>query len=445
MVDLGEIQYAKSGDVHIAYTTFGQPDGVDVVVTLAATWTIALMSGGSGPYDDLAERARVTVFDKRGTGASDPVARFTFEERIDDLRAVMDAAEIESAHLLGSSEGGPMSILFAATYPERVRSLTLYGAFPSWMRRADYPYGLDLTLGQYNAWVDRVMSAHAGNREDMRWFFEMWTPSMAQNPDFIDRMAQITAGVPPGVARTIWEAMYDVDVRSLLPTLTVPTTLVHQTGDRICPIEGAHYMVERIPGARLVEVPGIDHLNPRPIPEIAQAVVDHMDQEPRRAARGNRRFATVLFTDIVDSTPAVSRSGDRLWSEVLDRHDQVSDRLVSAHHGRVIKSTGDGMLAAFDGPSRAVECATELHRATAELGVEIRVGLHAGEIEQRGNDIAGIAVHVAARIAGLADRGQTLVSSTVKDLVAGSGFNFKDIGDQSLKGLDEPWRCYALE
>jgi pimeloyl-ACP methyl ester carboxylesterase len=226
MDDKPPILYAKSGDVHIAYTTFGNVEGEDVLVTLAATFTIETMLSGSSPIEEVARHARVTVFDKRGTGASDPVANFTFEERIDDLRAVMDAAGIESAHLFGSSEGGPMSILFAATYPERVRSLTLYGTFPSWTRKADYPYGLDMNFREYSRRVDRIMSGYAGNLDDLRWFMEMWTPSMAADPDFLSTTAELTAGIPPAVARTIFDAIYEVDVRHLLPALRVPTTIV---------------------------------------------------------------------------------------------------------------------------------------------------------------------------------------------------------------------------
>ena len=441
-MEMPPIQYARSDDLYIAYRSFG--DGDDVLFTAAATMTMDLMWGPM--IQEIGRHARVTWYDKRGIGASDGAANFTFEERMDDIRAVMDSAGIESAHLSGASEGGPMSILFASTYPERVKSLTLYGTYPSCMRRPGYPHGFDMTVSEWSRFVDRIVASQAGDREAAQWFWNMWSPTLAADPAFIDLAVSSGSATSPGAARLIWESMYEADVRSLLPALRVPTTIVHRTGDRVAPIEGARYLAEHIPGAKLIEVESDDHFSLEPVTEWVDAIVDNVKNAALRPAMNvDRRLATVLFSDIVDSTPAASKAGDRAWRDVLDRHDSVARKIIAEHRGQLVKTTGDGLLATFDGPSRAVSCATSLHSAMSELDLPIRAGLHAGEIEIRRDDIAGIAVHIAARIAGLAGAHETMVSSTVKDLVAGSGFSFDDRGEQVLKGVEEPWRCYSLE
>jgi class 3 adenylate cyclase len=436
------IQYARSDDLYIAYRSFGTGD--DVLFTSAATITMDFIWGPM--IQEIAQHSRVTWYDKRGIGASDGAANFTFEERMDDIRAVMDAAGIEGAHLTGASEGGPMSILFASTYPERVKSLTLYGTYPSCMRRPGYPYGFDLTVSGWSRWVDRIVASQAGDREAAQWFWNMWSPTLAADPAFLDLVSSAGSSTSPSAARLIWESMYEVDVRSLLPALRVPTTIVHRTGDRVAPVEGARYLAEHIPGAKLIETVSDDHFSIEPIREWIDAVIDNVEHAAERpSASVDRRLATVLFTDIVDSTPSASKAGDRAWTELLDRHDSVARGIIAEHRGHLVKTTGDGLLATFDGPSRAVSCALALHAAMDELDLPIRAGLHAGEIEIRHDDIAGIAVHIAARISGLASAHQTMVSSTVKDLVAGSGFTFSDRGEQQLKGVEQPWRCYSLE
>ncbi len=435
------MKYADNNGVFIAYRTFGEGD--DVVSAPAATLTMDIM----WPYvQRIAETNRVTWYDKRGTGASDGAGNFSFEERVDDIRAVMDAAGLERAHLFGASEGGPQSIIFAATYPERVKSLTLYGTFPSWMKRRDYPHGWDMTVSEYSRWVDRVVASSAGDRDAMAWFWDMWAPTLAATPGFFDLVASLPVATSPGAARLIWEAMYEADVRALLPSIQVPTTVVHVTGDRVAPVEGARYLATHIPGAKLVEIAGNDHFALEIYPEILDAINEHVataDGSGRR--RVDRRLMTVLFTDIVDSTPAASRAGDSAWTELLDRHDTLARRLVTTHGGRYVKSTGDGLVATFDGPSGAVHCASSLHSHMAELGLPIRAGVHVGEIEIRSDgDIAGIAVHIAARIAGLATASQTIVSRTVKDLVVGSELRFDDFGEHRLKGVDDPWQCFRM-
>lgn len=440
-MQLPRLQYADNDGIAIAYRTAGE--GQDVIYTSGATVS---MDGAWNWMEPVAEFARVTVYDKRGIGLSDGVANFSFEERMDDIRAVMDAVGIERAHLVGTSEGGPLSVLFAATYPDRVRSLTLYGTYPSYMKRRDYPAGKDMSVGEYSRWVDRVVSAFSGVRADMEWFWDMWAPGLAATPGFLDLAAEIRPTCSPRAQRLIWESMYEADVRSLLPGIHVPTTIVHRRGDRVAPIEGARYLATHIAGARLVELDGDDHFGIGSSPEITGAIRDQVESSVAAPqGRVDRRLATVLFTDIVDSTRSAARHGDQRWAAILERHDRVIRSLVGAHGGRVVKTTGDGVLATFDGPSRAVECARQAHIETADIGVAIRAGLHTGEIELRADDdIAGMGVHIAARIAGLANAGETIVSRTVKDLVVGSGFVFDDVGEQALKGVDESWQCYRL-
>ena len=436
------MKYADNNGVFIAYRTIG--DGDDVVMTAAAILTMETMWG-------LAERFavsnRVTWFDKRGTGASDGAANFSFEERVDDIRAVMDAAGIERAHLWGASEGGPQSIIFAATYPERVKSLTLYGTYPSCMKRRDYPHGFDMTVSQWSRFVDRVVASTAGDRDAMAWFWDMWAPTLAAQPGFFDIIDALPKTTSPGAARLIWEAMYEADVRALLPAVQVPTTIVHVTGDRVAPIEGGRYLAKHIPGAKLVEIVGNDHFTLAMYPEVIEAVNEHVAnaKTDRVDHHFDRRLMAVLFTDIVNSTPTASRAGDRAWTELLDRHDTLGRRLVNTHGGRHVKSTGDGLVATFEGPSGAVRCAADLHAQMVELGLPIRAGIHVGEIETRPDgDIAGIGVHIAARIAGLATASQTVVSRTVKDLVVGSDLRFDDFGEHRLKGIDETWHCFKV-
>ena len=438
---LPPLKYADNDGIAIGFRTAGEGD--DVVFTSGATVAMDRVWNWAGP---VAEFARITIYDKRGIGVSDGAANFSFEERMDDIRAVMDAAGIERAHLIGVSEGGPQSVLFTATYPERVRSLTLYGTYPSWMKRRDYPAGKDMTVSEYSRWVDRVVSAFSGVGADMEWFWDMWAPTLAATPGFFELIGSVPPSCGPRAQRLIWEAMYEADVRSLLPAIHVPTTVVHRRGDRVAPIEGARYLAAHIDGAKLVELEGDDHFQIEPIPEIIAALREHVASSTLPTNdRVDRRLATVLFTDIVDSTKSAARHGDQQWAAILERHDRIVRTLVSAHSGRVVKTTGDGVLATFDGPSRAVECARRAHAAVGEIGLSIRAGLHTGEIELRADDdVAGMGVHIAARVAGLASAGETIVSRTVKDLVVGSGFVFDDAGEHTLKGVEDTWHCYRL-
>jgi class 3 adenylate cyclase len=441
------VKYAKSGDVHIAYMSLGEgPE--EIVMTpgisthLEGLWAVPARREF---YQRVSELGRLTIFDKRGTGMSDRDARFTFEERIDDIRAVMDAAGITSAHLMGLSEGGPMSILFAATYPERVRSLFLYGTYPAFRRQADYPEGVEMSISQFTRFLDTVESAYAGEPDGLRWWMDLFTPSFSPTDADLAGLAHgLRMGASPGSGRALWEMFYEIDVRHALSSLHLPTAVVHVTGDRVAPIAGGRYLANHIAGARLVELPGTDHW-PAPIETLVAELAGIIQAGRSRSIDANRQLATVLFTDFVNSTPTAAGAGDRAWAGLLDRHDAAARRIVAGARGELVKFTGDGLLATFDGPGRAVGCARELVASAAGLGIEMRAGLHAGEIERRGSDVGGIAVNIAARVCGASAGGQVLVSSTVKDLVIGSDLRFESRGEHALKGVAEPWRLFALQ
>jgi class 3 adenylate cyclase len=435
-----DVHYARSGDLRIAYATFG--DGaVDLVfipgiVSHIENWWEA---GASARFfRRLASFTRLIMLDKRGTGMSDHYSGVpTLEERIDDVRAVMDAVGSTSAFFSGLSEGGPMSILYAATYPERTKGLILMGStsriaaapgYPGWTREKmdRFLAELDETWGQGG-----LMNLFLPSFADDERARQMWTR--------YQRM-----GGSPGTVRAVMEANAQIDVRDVLPHMQVPTLVIHRTDERVLPVEHARYVAEHIPGATLLEQPGDDHL---PWLGDADGVLDAIEEfitGSRHQVDEDRVLATVLFTDIVDSTRRAAAEGDRRWRELLDVHDDVAAREVERFRGRRVKTLGDGMLATFDGPARGVRCAEAVREAVSDLGVEIRAGLHVGECELRGDDIGGLAVHIGARISGLAEPGEILVSRTVRDLVAGSELRFEDRGEHELKGVPERWPLYAV-
>jgi class 3 adenylate cyclase len=440
--------YAKHGDVSIAYQVVG--DGpVDLVMVpgfishLDLYWTLPDIAA---MFRRLASFSRFITFDKPGTGISDPIAHVpTLEERMEDLHAVLDAAGSERAALFGISEGGPMSVLFAATYPERTLALALYGTFPCGMLPGSLPEGMDLAT-MLPRWEQLRADA-----EDMleHWgegrMIDIFVPSLAGS----DAMRRATgfferAAASPRMARGVVEAALKIDVRDVLPTIRVPTVVIHRTGDRV-PIEAGRWMAGQIPGARFVELPGNDHT---PWNGDMDSVVDEIEElvtGVRRDREPDRALATVMFTDIVDSTRRAARDGDHAWRELLERHDALVRRQLERFRGREVKTTGDGFLAVFDGPARAIRCARAItDAATDEIGLEVRAGVHTGECELRGDDVGGIAVHIGARVAHIAEPGQVLVSSTVKDLVVGSGLDFTDRGEHDLKGVPGRWRVFAV-
>ena len=435
-----ETHYAKSGDVNIAYQVTGN-GSLDLV--LVPGWVSHVEHAWEEPsfaafLHRVASFSRLIFLDRRGTGLSDPVAGLpTLEERMDDVRAVMDAAGSERAALFGISEGGPMCSLFAATYPERTTALVLYGTMARGTRDADYPWaGSD---DQAIRLLDRI---------DREWgkgmTAKVFAPSIAQEERQVQSWAQFERlAVSPGAARVLVKMLLDTDVRGVLPTIQVPTLVVHRAGDRVTPVGGGRYIAEQIPGAKYVELAGIDHF---PWVGNSDAVLDEVEQfltGVRHGPEPDRVLATVMFADIVDSTEHAAALGDRGWRNVLDRYYDETRKYLRIFRGREVDTAGDGFFATFDGPARGIRCACAIRDAVADLGIAIRAGLHTGECEVVGDKVLGIAVHLGARVAGCAEANEVLVSRTVKDLVAGSGLGFVDRGAHALKGIPGEWRLFA--
>jgi pimeloyl-ACP methyl ester carboxylesterase/class 3 adenylate cyclase len=436
-------RYARSGDVSIAYQVVG--DGpLDLVLVLGFATHVELQ-WEAPPFAQFCERlssfSRLLIFDKRGTGLSDPVTEVpTLEERIDDVRAVMDAAGSERAALFGISEGAPMSVLFAATHPERVSSLVLYGAMARTTEAPDYPWGSPAEALRESA-VEFIVPYWGQESEAL---VELFAPSFAGDPEavaFAARMERSAAS--PAMVQQIFEMFLDIDVRAVLPTLRVPALVLHRHGDRVVNRRAGEDLARRIPGARYVELPGIDH---QPWAGDSEAVVGEIEEfltGIRSVPEPDRVLATVMFTDIVGSTERASELGDTRWRALLAAHQAEVRRELTRFRGREVKSLGDGCMATFDGPARAIQCGRAITEAARSAGLEVRIGLHSGEVEVMPDDVGGIAVHIAARVGALAGAGEVLVSSTVKDLVAGSGIRFADRGTQQLKGIPDQWRLFA--
>jgi pimeloyl-ACP methyl ester carboxylesterase len=435
-------QYARSGDLNIAYQVVG--DGpIDLVFTFG--WASHLDFQWTDPtltrfLRRLAGFARVLVFDKRGVGLSDPVPTApTVEERMDDIRAVMDAAGSERAALLGYSEGGSMAALFAAAHPDRTVALVMYEAWVCGLLDAERN-----PAGERWLEVDRLTRANLD-----RWgegaSLDLVAPSLAGNA--LDRRlygAFERASMSPGMARALWDSFTAADVRYVLPTIRVPTLVVHHT-DSTIPIEHARYAVEHVPGARFVELEGIDHA---PFTHDADRIADEIEEflvGARGTRRADRVLATILFTDIVGSTDRATELGDRGWRELLERHNALVRGELERFDGLEVKHTGDGFLARFDGPAKAIRCAGAIRDRLLELGIETRAGIHTGECELLGEDVGGLAVHIAARVMSTAGAGEIVVSSTVKDLVVGSEIEFAARGTHQLKGVPGEWALFAAE
>jgi pimeloyl-ACP methyl ester carboxylesterase len=446
-VERSETRYAKSGDVAIAYRVFG--DGpVDLVHTPGATSNVELLWEQplfAAYTDRIASFCRLIHFDKRGTGLSDRVKKIaTLEERADDIRAVMDAAGSERAVIMGVSEGGPMAVMFAATHPDRTLGLILYGAHARGLWAPDYPW--QATEEEARRWLaEQERSPTPINEESARAALRVAMPSMAEDDDFVRWWATFTRmSISPGARLDLVRMNMDMDVRAVLPTIRVPTLVVHRSGDRGVNVEEGRYLGKHIPGARYVELPGEDHI-PVADPEAMVAEIERFVTDlPAAEPEPDTVLATVLFTDIVESTATAAELGDRRWRELLERHhDAVRHQLVR-YRGREVDTAGDGFFATFDGPARAIRCACAVTQAVGDLGIEVRAGLHTGECELLGDKVAGIAVSIGARVAARAGPGEVLVSNTVKDLVAGSGIQFADRGMAELKGVPGEWRLYAV-
>jgi len=442
VIDIPPVEYARSGDVDIAYQVIG--DGPRDLVFVQG-WVSNIEYLWHEPtlarfLRRLASFSRLILFDKRGTGLSDRVAIDelpTLEQRMDDVRAVMDAAGIERAALLGVSEGGPMCILFAATYPERTDALVMMGAYARRLWAPDYTCGA--TAEEYEGFLQSIREGWGGPVG-----IEVRAPSMLNDEQFRARWATyLRMSASPGAAYALTRMNGEIDVRHALPAVGVPTLIVHRLGDQSLPVEGSRYMADRIRGAKLVELPGEDHL---PWVGDQDGVLDEVEgflTGVRRGADPDRVLATVLFTDVVRSTERAAELGDKRWSELLASHHMAVRNELSHWRGTEIDTTGDGFLATFDGPARAVRCACAARDAVHELGLDIRAGLHTGEYEIFGPSIAVLTVHTGARIAALARPGEVLVSSAVKDLVAGSGIEFEDRGERQLKGVPDRWHVYS--
>ncbi len=440
-----EIDYARSGDVRIAYQVVG--DGpLDLI--LVHGWVCTFQPAWENPrfasfYRRLASMGRLILFDKRGTGLSDRVSPDRLpdlETRMDDLRAVMDAADSERAVVLGVSEGGSMSTLFAATYPERTLGLVLMGAFARRMWAPDYPFGLtadeqrkrlaildedDWARPATEEWLSRVGPDLLSDEATVRWY-----------------VSYVMRGASPGANRAIRRMNEEIDIRGILPTVAVPALVLYRSEEYFR--EGTRYLAARIPGARLAELAGNDHLPWEGDQDDVLVEIERFLTGIRDEIASDRVLATLLFTDIVGSTAKAAELGDQRWRDLLARHRDVVRAQLARFRGREVDSAGDGLFATFDGPARAVRCAAAIVEAVRGLGLEIRAGVHTGEIQQAGGEARGIAVHIAARIMAGAQPGEVLVSSTVKDIVAGSGLRFEERGERTLKGVPGAWRVYAV-
>jgi class 3 adenylate cyclase/pimeloyl-ACP methyl ester carboxylesterase len=435
-------RYARSGDLQIAYQIVG--DGpFDLVFVpgfvshIEAIWE---EPSSAGFLEHLASFSRLIVFDKRGMGVSDrPPEPPTLEQGMDDLLAVMDAAGSERAALFGASEGGPMSMLCAATHPDRVSALALFGTFPRMLATDGYDFGLPEEV--IDSFFD-VLEADWGGPAAIH----MFAPSLADDEHFRDAWARyLRLGTSPRGAQSLLRMYKEIDVRHILGAIAVPTLVLHRKGDLVVQAGAGRHIAESIPGGRFVELPGGDHLpwagNWHP---LVGEVEEFLTGE--RGARDiDRVLATVMFTDIVGSTESAARLGDRGWGDLVARHDELVRRQLERYRGRPVKTLGDGFLATFDGPARGIRCAREIAEGVRSLGIEIRAGLHTGECELVGDDVAGMAINIGARVSSLARPGEVLVSATVKDLVFGSGIEFADRGEHRLKGVPGGWRLYSVE
>ena len=436
-----ETRYAKSGDLNIAYQVVGEGP-VDLIYVPG--WISNVELNWEEPplahvLERLASFSRLILFDKRGTGLSDPVPTDrlpTLEQRMDDVRAVLDAVGSRQTAVFGFSEGGLMSVLFAATYPERTTALLLFGVFAKRSWSPDYPWAPKPD--------DRAREIADLERN---WSERMDLDELVPSEDeaFKERLAMyFRRSASPGAAAALMRMNTQLDVRDVLPTIQAPTLVMHRTDDRDANVEEGRWIAAQIPGAKFVELPGDAHTL---WAGNSDEVIDEIEEfltGTRRGPEPDRVLATVLFTDIVGSTEQATRLGDRRWRDLLERHHALVRQQLERFKGREVDTAGDGFLATFDGPARAIRCASAIHAFMRGIGLEVRAGLHTGECELFGDKVAGVAVHTGARVAAAARPGEVLVSQTVKDLVAGSGIEFEERGAHVLKGVPGEWNLYAV-
>lgn len=434
-----ETRYAKSGEINIAYQTIGE-GALDLVYT--GSWTNQIEHAWELPeyarfLQRLASFSRLITLDKRGSGLSDRLSQApTLDERIDDLRAVLDEVGSERAVLFGSSEGGVLSAVFSATYPERVSALIMFGSMARLARADDYPLGWS---AEFAGLVYDYIEHRWGTGETA-----LVAPSLAGDEEFRrwhGQLERLTA--TPAAAAEMMRWNLEIDIRDVLATISVPTLIMHRADETWVEAGCGRYLAESIPGARYLELEGTDHY---PYLENADAVVEEIEEfvtGARHEAAPDRVLATVLFTDIVRSTESAAELGDERWRHRLDSHDRLVREQLKHFRGREVNTLGDGFIASFDGPARAIECAKAVVAAAGSVGLELRAGVHTGECERRGDDLGGIAVHIGARVAAEAGPGEVLVSRTVKDLVAGSTLVFEDRGTHTLKGVPGEWQLFS--
>jgi pimeloyl-ACP methyl ester carboxylesterase len=445
MAQLPTARFADSGGLSIAYATYGEgPFDVVFVPGFVSHVEMGWELGYGTIRRRLGSFARLIFFDKRGTGMSDRVAGVpTLEERMDDVRAVMDAAGSERAAIVGLSEGGPLSLMFAAAYPDRVTSLVVWGSSACFRPAADYPvevppeWALMPDLMADNWGTGLVLGSLVRQHREL---------SRPQREELVSETARFERNwATPGAVRQLMRMNFELDCRPVLPAISAPTLVIHRQDDPAIPVEHGRWMAEHIPSARLLVLPGDYHFGALPgdDDDVLDEIEEFLTGSRASAVSPDRVLKTVVFTDIVGSTEKASALGDQRWRRLLDSTDQLVQSEVARFGGQLVKSTGDGHLATFDGPARAVRCAGAVRRGVERLGIELRAGLHTGEVELRGDDVGGIAVHIGARVAALAGAGEVLCSRTVVDLVAGSGLEFEGRGPHALRGVPGEWELFA--
>jgi class 3 adenylate cyclase len=436
---MARTHYAKNGDIHIAYQVHG--DGpLDLVLCGGSSTHLDVLWEEPGYRrfcEQLASFTRLIRFDKRGMGLSDRVRAGTLEERMEDVHAVLNAVASKEAALIGTSEGGPLSMLLAATYPERTRALVLCGAEVCERKSEDWPWG-EATPEEFEESM-HSLPERWGLVRSIDWI----APSIANDATRAWWGKVQTHSMTPADALAFMRIAFNIDARHVAPSIHLPTLIIHRAGDRVCHVENARWLARNIPGARYVELKGVDHASFAGGDDIVPEIREFLTGS-RESVEPERVLATVLFTDLVGSTELIREQGDRAWRDLIERHNAAVRHELARFRGTQVNTTGDGFLASFDGPARAIRCAVAIVEAVTGLGLKVRAGLHTGECERADGELAGIAVHVGARIAATAGAGEIVVSSTVRDLVAGSGLELVDRGMHQLKGVEEPWHLFAI-
>ena len=444
-----DVRYTKAADgTHVAFAELG--DGpIDIVYSFGYLSNIDDFAGWdlqTALWDGLSSFSRLILFDRRGSGLSDPTSireENTLEAGMDDIRAVMDAADSERALVVGLQDGGMLCTLFAASHPDRTLGLVLYGSSPRGLPAPDFPWAWTA-----EDWDDYLSSIERtwGTPEQVEAQMKQVVPSVTFSPDELQRIARsFRSMASPGAALAVERMLRDLDVRAVLPAIRVPTLVLHAADDLIEPVGAGRYIAESIPGARFVELPGADHvphgeMKDRFIEEVRRFALSITDEE----AELDRVLGTVLFTDIVGSTQRAVELGDRAWGELVKKHHSAVRAMLARYRGQEVDTAGDGFFATFDGPVRAVRCAQHIRNAVEPLGLQIRAGVHTGELHTVDEKVAGLGVVIGARVGALAGPSEVLVSQTVKDLVAGSGLSFEGAGEHQLKGVPDRWRVYRV-